>query len=105
VPIRTAAFWITWVLGTLALAFAWLFGHVPRASGLILGAAEFLALLLLLSTLLLGKPAWQTARKSTGGFDVEAPQRSMKFVTVVACIQVLICLMWIADLVIYELRH
>lgn len=102
---RTTAFWIAWVLGTLALAFAWLFGHVPHASGLILGAADFVALVLLLSAVLLGKPAWQTTQKTCVGLELETPRGGMKFVTVVACIQVLICLLWIADLVLYELRH
>lgn len=103
--VRITTFWIAWVLGTLALAFAWLFGHVPKASGLILGAADFVALVLLLLVILIGKSAWQTVKNTTAGLELELPRTSMKIITVIACIQVLICLLWIVDLVIYELRN
>jgi hypothetical protein len=103
---RVGLFWTFWILGTLALAFVWLFGHVPRASALILGAVNGIALGLLMSSVLLGKRSWQV-RNLPGNFPESepSPHTAMKITTMLAYLQSLASLYWLADLVIHELRH
>jgi hypothetical protein len=99
---RTLCFWTLWLLGTLAMMFVWLFGHVPAASGLILVIGNALAICFLGCSLLLERRIWTTAEAS----DPSRPTYAgLKLIYVIAGLQCLTSAYWILDVVLYELRR
>ena len=95
-------FWASWILGSLASAFVWLFGHVPAASAIILATANSIALALLVTSIAIGKRSWQTGRSSEE-FGPLVWTIATKVITLIACLQASMSLWRLADLAYYEL--
>jgi hypothetical protein len=99
-------FWGMWALGTISQSFGILFAQVPGSDSCFLGGVLLVACGLLAGSVILGRTAWKTVPAEA---EAIVPPRVMTpvegIVTVIAAIQLCICLYWMVDLVVYALRR